>query len=105
MEKAKEIYSYDPKKKKRILAGLVFEGNFFKEVTSKHFMYSLQAYGIQEDVIDTLIEQEVKQIVIKTPTEIYGSDISKWLILETQDYGHGRQKFLPVKEMDKLAKT
>lgn len=102
MNKPEEIYSYDPKKRKRIFAGTAFRGSFFKEVTSKHFMYSLQAYGIQEDVIDSMIEKDIKYVVIKTPTKIYGSDVSSWVALETKDFGHGRQKFLPIKEMQEI---
>ena len=57
-----KVTTYDPKKNKHILAGYI-EGNvFIKQVSGRHFFRKFQAYGIQEDVIQKLIERNVKKL-------------------------------------------
>jgi len=60
-----------------------------------------QAYEIQEDVIQKLKEANCTMVRFKTPTDILESDFTDWLQpnIKVIDYGHGKQRFLGVKDM------
>jgi len=92
----KSLYTYDPKKNKKVLVGVYTYGFFFKTVSSKHFMIKEQGYGIQEDVIEQLKELGCERVYIKTPTHIYRTEFSEWLEQDIKNYGHGNQRFLSV---------
>ena len=98
------VTTYDPKKGKHILAGHIDNNIFIKQVTAKHFFRKFQAYGIQEDVVQTLIEKNVKKIKIVSHTLTYESKIEDWVNGHTliRDYGNGLQRFLPVHYMKKV---
>lgn len=99
-----KITTYDPKKRKVVLAGDLEADVFTKKVSSKHFMKLFQAYGIQEDVIHKLKEQNCKTIRLVTPTQTYEASLNIWLLphIKVMDYGHGKQRFLGVKDMRKV---
>jgi hypothetical protein len=99
-----KVTTYDPKKGKPILAGHIEGDSFIKQVTPRHFFYKLQAYGIQEEVIQTLIEKKIKKIQIISHTLTYESDIKDWVNghVLIRDYGNGLQRFLPVHYMKKI---
>ena len=96
-----KLTTYDPKKHKRILAGCIEDGIFIKQVTSKHFFRKLQAYAIQEDIIQKLVEKDIQKIKIINSTSIYESNITDWINGNTllRDYGNGLQRFLPIHYM------
>ena len=98
------ITTYDPKKNKHILAGHVEGKIFIKQVTARHFFRKLQAYGIQEDVIQELIERKITKIKIISHTLTYESTIKDWVNGYTliRDYGNGLQRFLPIHYMKKI---
>jgi len=97
------VTTYDPKKQKHILAGHIDGKKFVKQVMGRHFFRKLQAYEIQEDVIQTLIEKGIKKVVILSHTLTYESPITEWVNGHSliRDYGNGIQRFLPVHYMKK----
>lgn len=99
------LTTYDPKKDKTILAGYVDkkEKIFVKHVTSRHFFRKLQAYGIQEEIVQELIEMGIKTVSIRSHTLTYESKITDWVNGHCliRDYGNGLQRFLPVHYMKK----
>ena len=102
-----KILTYNPKKTKQVLAGVLDENNtFIKKVTDKQCHKKLNAYTIQEDVLQQLIEKEVKIIRIVTPKNIYETKLKDWLngnkFIFIRDYGHGKQRFFPICFMNKL---
>lgn len=92
----KTIYTFDPKKNRKVKAGLYKEGTFTKEVKSRHFMRKEKGYGIQEEVIEKLQELGCTTVVIASKTNKYISSFDKWLQQPVKDYGHGSQRFLTV---------
>ena len=100
-----KILSFDPKKCKAILAGYYFHNGkyYLKLVANKHFMIREQGYGIQEDVIEILKVKECQKVIIQTPATKLKSKFETWLkVGVVKDYGHGKQRFLPVKEMEQV---
>lgn len=102
-----KVTTYDPKKEKLILAGHVEGDTFIKQVNPRHFFHKLQAYGIQEEVIQILIEKKIKKIKIISHTLTYESNIKDWVNghVLIRDYGNGLQRFLPVHYMKKIQRS
>lgn len=97
------LTTYDPKKQKHILAGHIDGKTFVKQVSARHFFRKLQAYGIQEEIIQELIERGVTKVKIMSHTLTYESSIKDWVNGHSliRDYGNGLQRFLPVHYMKK----
>lgn len=96
------IYSYDPKKNKKVKSGEIIYGIFTRKVSSKHFMRCLQAYGLSLDVIKQLKENKCNTVEIIKGKERYISSFNLWLnplYSVTKNYGHGLQVFLPIANM------
>lgn len=98
-----ELTVFDEKKRRNVKAG---EYNpetktFIKKVKKTHFMRMLEAYGIQELVLDRLATKRCENIVIKAPGVTYSSKLWDWERgdIKTLNYGHGRQRFLPIRHM------
>ena len=62
-------------------------------------MRKFQAYAIQEDIIEQLKKLDCQKVVFKTITGILESNFSDWLLpnIKVLDYGHGKQRFLPIR--------
>jgi hypothetical protein len=59
-------------------------------------MVKEHGYGIQEEVLQELkIMGCINILIINKDTE-YISLLEDWLKLSIQNYGHGRQRFLPL---------
>lgn len=72
-----------------------------KVARNKHRMWKYDAYGIQESVIKTLKELGCNKVIIQevdTGSE-YTSYFIDWLDVTPEEFGHGLQRFLPVKQM------
>ena len=98
----KNLYIFDPKKNKIVLAGYysALHNYFLKLTTSNHFMVKEHSYGIQEEIIQQLREYNCDLIIIQTKTTRLQSKLNQWLTKGVvKDYGHGKQRFLNVKEM------
>ena len=90
------IQAYDPKKNKKVFAG-IFDSDllrFTKKVKPNHYMIKEQGYGIQEEVIQQLQELHCKIIRIISKTRIQDWHFSCLFIKSIKDYGHGNQRFL-----------
>jgi len=96
--KVLKVLTYDPKKKKRVLAGTFIDGCFIKKVTAKHFMKVEQGYGVQEDVVQKLIELICETVLIESPTGSYEYPFTELLLKEVKDYGNGPQRFLSIRK-------
>lgn len=92
------IYSFDPKKNKRVLAGdfLIPENVFIRKVNSRHYMIREMGYGFSEDVIQQLIHLGITKIIVETKTKKIESSLEQWLNCPIKDYGSGKQRFLKV---------
>jgi len=69
-----------------------------------HKMWKHQGYGIQQDVIKTLVEKKCKNVVImETDTgDVFTSKLIDWVGSGiSEEHGYGLQIFLPVKDMTK----
>ena len=99
------IYTTDPYKEKQVLAGELEEGVFIKKVTPEIHLFRLwNCYGIQETVIiklQTLSCHTIKIIEKNGYTLI--STFNDWLDprIKVTDFGGGRQRFYPRKDMIK----
>jgi len=98
-----KLFTYDPQKKKTVLVGELHEDkSFHKEVKSSHFMRVCQGYGIQENVIEKLVEVGVEKVILHTSDGgKLSSKLSDWLEpdIRVMDFGAGKQRFLPVNRM------
>lgn len=96
-----KIYTFDPQKNRLILAGYCKENVFWKKVNKKRFMIKYRAYGIQEDVINNLLNEDIEFIHIKTHTnKVLKSSLCDWIKFSIKEnYGHGKQYFLSINYM------
>jgi hypothetical protein len=96
-----KILTYDPKKKKKVLCG-VLEGEVFRRIVNpeKHFMKVNQSYGIQEDAFQEILSKGCKTIIMQTPTDKWASSIKDWIEhTNIADYNSGKQRFLGISYM------
>lgn len=96
-----KFYSFDTRKRKKILVGEVIGNTLFKNVIqSRHFMRVLDGYGIQYIAFCEL-RKMVKKIVIKEDTgNQWEATIKDWTEhSKIADYGNGKQVFLSLKFM------
>lgn len=96
-----KILTWDPKKKKTVLSGYFEDGVFHRHVEARHFMRKFQAYAIQEDVIQKLMELKCRLIILHTHADKLESLFDNWLApdIRVMDFGWGKQRFMPVKRM------
>ncbi len=96
-----KVYTKDPTKGHDVLVGEYDKATNTLTIPKhpgKHFMRIVQGYGIQVDVYDKVLLRR-PNIVIKADKE-YFSTINDWVKYGiTADYGHGPQRFLPIKYM------
>ena len=93
-----KILTFDPMKCEEVVAGILENGVFTKRVRPNHFMRKEHAYGISEDVLQRLIEIGCTTIRIISQTVVYESTIAQWFEKNIRNYGHGNQRFLPIRE-------
>lgn len=93
-----ELFSFDPKKHKKVLAGIYLFDSFIfrKEVKPRHFMVKENGYGISEDIIQQLIHLGCDKIQIQTKKNLYEFSFESLLNQPIKDYGHGSQRFLKI---------
>lgn len=78
-------------------------GNTFHKVVDKkkHYMRMFDAYGIQEEVFDSLLEEYPnvnKVVIVEKGGKSYYSQLSDWLNVGfVREFGYGKQRFLPIK--------
>jgi hypothetical protein len=97
------IYTFDKAKNKKVIAGKIKNGIFYRKVKeSKHLMLKMDAFAQQEDVIQQLINHEVSTLIFESKEKIYTSKLMRWLQsdIKVLDYGHGKQRFMPRRFME-----
>ena len=90
------IYTYDPKKEKKVYVGSYDGIMFRKKVGKKHYMIKEKGYGIQEDVVQNLKELDCQYVELVTKTRVHRFPFPGLLEAEVKNYGHGKQRFLKV---------
>lgn len=101
-----KLLTYDPAKHHRVFCGEVKGDTFVRYVTSAHFHQLTQSYGIQECIMQRLIEMDVKHVHLHTSVGyVLMSLLTDWLEADIKvlDYGNGKQRFLPIKRMKRKA--
>jgi hypothetical protein len=96
-----QLFAYDPTKNKHIKVGNFNQEDltFHKHVRKNHFMRAEQGWGIQEVVVQSLIEMNCQQIYIYTSKKVYKSFfMSSLKNAPIKNYGHGDQRFLKLSE-------
>jgi hypothetical protein len=99
----KRITTYDKKKKRDVFCGYVDNDTYYRDVDySKHYMRKYRGYGIQSDVLSTLLRDGVKRVEIREgKTKTYISTLQDWLLKGKKgNYYHGDQVFLDIKLME-----
>lgn len=100
-----KLYTFDPRKGRKILVGDVQGTNLIKEVDPiKHFMRVVDGYGIQHNALNELRIKGVKKIIIREKGgKVWESTLENWdEHCKVADYGNGKQAFLSLKFMSNL---
>jgi len=90
-----KIKTFDPKKRKEIVAGFIENDVFTRKINDSHYFRKLNAYGISQDVFYRLYHLGVKSIVLEASTAQFEASYDDWSnhgVLG--DYGNGEQRFL-----------
>ena len=101
------LYTYEKAKGKRVFAG-VYDARsrvYVRRVTQCHFMRKIGGYGIQDEIIVKLLKFGCHSIlVMEEGGNTYRSALQEWLEpdIKVLDYGHGKQRFLPLHRMEEL---
>jgi len=93
---------YDQKKGKEVTIGTIKGNNLVKKVSNRHYMIKYNGYGIDRKLLKIIFmnNPEIENIIIKTKTTEYTSEIADWFNKGIKDdFGHGEQQFLAVKDM------
>lgn len=71
---------------------------------AKHLFRRLIAYGIQASLVDTIDALGVSIVVVyeQDTGDAFVADWSMWRKQSNRNYGAGWQKFLPLREMERL---
>jgi len=100
-----KIYTFDPRKQKRVMAGVYRDNIFYKHVKKNHFMNKEKGYGIQEDVIQKLMGLGCKTVSISSSTNGHFFSMNYVSRQEIKDYGNGPQRFLGIEVPEKTNKN
>lgn len=97
------LYAFDPQKRKKIKVGEVIgNGIVIEKNSKKHLMRVMDGYGIQAEAMQTLQDEDIKEIYIhETDSGIkWKVSVSDWRLFgRLADYGNGKQWFLSRKFM------
>lgn len=86
-----------------VVTGYLEDGTFWKYVKPNHFMLKYQAYGIQNDTLLELKALDCIDVQIMEETgKRFTSKLSQWLKKSVEEFGHGKQRFLPIDEMEEV---
>lgn len=89
----------DPKRGGRVAAGHIEDNNFIRKVKpSKHLIRKYKAFGIQEEVAQSLVT--LKAIYFVAPEKAWGISVEDFFKYSfTEDLGHGLQRIIQLKFM------
>ena len=94
------IETFDEGKNKMVTCGEVVGDTYFRDVKMEHFMLKYFGFGIQEEIIDKLENNDIKEIILITKKKLFKSTLADWIAYgHIDDFGHGKQVFLSTKYM------
>ena len=95
-----KLNTFDPHKKKIVKIGVIKDGILYKKVKPEHFFRLANAYGIQYDAFNEIINQVKKIVIMEQNGNNWESIPEDWFINgKVSDYGYGKQIFLSLKFM------
>ena len=100
IKKEQTLHTFDEMKMKPVKAGVIIDGVFHRKVKNEHYMVKEYGYGIQKDVMQTLVRKNIEYIVLHAVNTILKSKVSDWISRGyLKDYGAGFQIFLSTEAM------
>ena len=101
----KKYLTYDPKKQKTVLIGYIENRTLYKYVVPRlHFMKKVDGYGIQYQAFLDLEKKVDKILIIEQPGNTWKATWSEWNKNgKAADFNSGKQQFLSMKYMHKVA--
>ena len=98
-EKSVQITTYDEGKGREVFVGEVRGKTFYKTCKLNHWMWKINSYGTQEEVIQRLFKMGVEEFVFDT--EKHGRltiPMSRVMDdrLKSPNHNHGKQRHIPV---------
>ena len=97
-----KITTWDPMKRKDVVAGILIDGTLIKKVKDIHFMRIFQAYGLSTRVM-LKIRGRCDKVRIISDKGIREVAFSTWVTdAIKKDFGHGLQFFYPWAKMDEV---
>ena len=101
-----KLNTYDPHKKKVVKIGTIIDGVLYKPVKPKHFFRLADAYGIQYEAFNRILDQVKKVVIIEENGNKWESIPLDWFTKgKVADYGYGKQVFLSLKYMKQINYT
>lgn len=99
IEKVIKVTTFDPHKDKSVFVGKIIGDSFFRTVSNNHFMVKEGGYGLQDDVIKSLLSYGINKVIITTKSGTrHISNFIDWVKYgHKKDYGNGEQVFLNTK--------
>ena len=101
----REVYTYDEGKGKRVKAGYI-EGDIFHKNVSrkKHYLRIVNGYAIQKDVVEYLLDKQIKEIHIHEDKQRHYMIGLGDFVKNSRDwsYGHGKQRTISEKYLSEL---
>jgi len=98
-----KVKTYDKAKGKYVYAGDLEGDTYTRKVNNRHYMVKEHGYGVQRDVLEKLISDSVRYIVIQAKQKTYKTTLATWVSRgKVKDYGHGEQVFLNTNFMEEV---
>lgn len=102
------ITVFDKGKNRYVKCGQLINGTYYKDVKKSHIFKQDDTVGCQREILDKLVKWKIENIRCRIEGRgIYNSKTIDWM--ETgrrqNDWGHGIQRFLPIKDMRKDCKN
>ena len=94
------IETFDEGKNKMVTCGEIVGNTYFRDVKMEHFMIKFFGFGVQAEVLDRLINNDIKNVILRTKKKSFKSTLADWIKYgKKADFGHGKQVFLSTKYM------
>jgi len=94
------IETFDEGKNKMVTCGEIVGNTYFRDVKMEHFMLKFFGFGIQDCILQKLIDDKIANIVLRTKNKSFKSTLSDWIQHgKKANFGHGKQVFLSTRYM------
>lgn len=91
------VYTYDPVKRRRVLAGVLTDGvlHCYRTSLQNPYVRKYGGYGLAEDVLRQVAARGCRVVRIYVDgTLALEAPVEEWLRAPLDDLGHGPQRFL-----------